>query len=73
MLDLQSFGVRALGSFSFQAREQPALERVCRRLSGSAIDHSSFRHNNESSIGSLMIVNILILESSAISRSRRRS
>src|SRR6202030_886481 len=41
------FGVRPLSAFNFQAREQPAFERVCRRLSGSAIDHSSFRHNNE--------------------------
>jgi hypothetical protein len=29
-----------VGAFNFQAGEQPAFEWVCRRLTGSAIDHS---------------------------------
>ena len=29
-----------LSAFNFQAREQPPFERVCWRLTGSAIDHS---------------------------------
>jgi hypothetical protein len=62
MLDLLLFGVRPLGAFNFQAREQPAFERMCRRLTGSAIDHSSFGHNNESSFGSLMISRRLLNE-----------
>jgi hypothetical protein len=73
MLDLLLFDVRPLRAFNFQAREQPALEPVCRRLTGSAIDHNSFWHNNESSFGSLMMVDIFILETSALSHGRRRS
>jgi hypothetical protein len=41
------------------ANNQP-LEWMCRRLSGSGIDHNSFGHNNDSSIGSLTIFNILL-------------
>jgi hypothetical protein len=66
MLDLLLFDVRPLRAFNFQAREQPPLERVCRRLTRSAIDHNSFWHNNESSFRSLMTVDIFILESSAV-------
>src|ERR1700730_10894559 len=72
MLDLLLFDVRPLRAFNFQSREQPALEPVCRRLTGSAIDHNSFGHNNESSFRSLMMVDIFILESSALSHGRRR-
>src|ERR1700732_4394862 len=73
MFNFLLFSVRPLCSFNFQAREQPAHERVCRRLTGSAIDHNSFGHKNESSFASMMMVDIFILESSVPSHGRRRS